>query len=229
MKKRTLIINYIVLGLLFIVNIMAIIFYVTPVDTDRVFEENILKVVEIKSSSDEEVWGYATGFFIDGNGTILTNRHVVRDLTSNVNYGVIKVRTATEEEWIDATILKVSEKDDLALIKIERENTKYFVFDENVLNGETIFTIGNPSGFGLSFATGVVSSNRRGIVYNGQEIETMQTSLVINEGNSGGSVFNLSGKALGIISFRLKDRNNDVIQGVSFALRASTINNFLKD
>ena len=55
----------------------------------------------------------------------------------------------------------------------------------------------------------------------------IQTGFVINEGNSGGPGFNEKGELLGIISFRLKDRNEDVIQGVSFALPASTITNFL--
>ena len=47
-----------------------------------------------------------------------------------------------------------------------------------------IYTIGNPNGFGLSFTTGVISNSERDIVYNEKTIKTMQTSLVINEGNS---------------------------------------------
>lgn len=79
----------------------------------------------------------------------------------------------------------------------------------------------------MSFTNGVVSSSERNIIHNGQTLKTIQTSFVINEGNSGGPVFNKTGQLLGIISFRLKDKNNDVIHGVSFAIPSSVIHDFL--
>ena len=119
--------------------------------------------------------------------------------------------------------------DDLAIIKIDKTNTSYFKLKENVANGETIYTIGNPNGFGLSFTSGVISSSKRNVIYNDKTIKAIQTSLVINEGNSGGPVFDKNGDLLGIISFRLKDKYGEVIQGVSFALPSSTIKTFLQD
>ena len=89
------------------------------------------------------------------------------------------------------------------------------------------YTIGNPNGFGLSFTKGNVSASLRNVVYNAQTIPAIQTSLVINEGNSGGPVFNQNGELLGLISFRLKDNNANVIQGVSFAVPAIEIKSFL--
>ena len=86
-------------------------------------------------------------------------------------------------------MIRVSENDDLALIKINKQKTDYFKFGADIFNGDTIYTIGNPNGFGLSFTMGVVSSRLRKIIYNEQTIETIQTSFVINEGNSGGPVF----------------------------------------
>lgn len=76
---------------------------------------------------------------------------------------------------------------------------------------------------------GVISSNKRNVIYNDKTINAIQTSLVINEGNSGGPVFNKNGELLGIISFRLKDKYGEVIQGVSFALPSSTLKTFLQD
>lgn len=213
---------------MFILNIFASIYLFTSDKTDIVFNNNVLKVVEIKVSDDELTWGYATGFFIDNNGTILTNKHVAYNSSTSANYSVIQVRLANVDEWIDAEVVKVSETDDLATIKINKQNTSYFKMKDNITNGETIFTIGNPNGFGLSFTTGVVSSSERYVIHNEQSIKTFQTSFVINEGNSGGPVFDKDGKLLGIISFRLKDRNEDVIQDVSFALPSSTIKLFLQ-
>ena len=229
MTKKILIINYSILIILFILNIFASIFFFTSNNSSQIFEENILKVVEIKVSDDELSWGYATGFFIDNNGTILTNKHVAYNSSTSANYNIIQVRLANEDKWYDANVIKISENDDLATIKIDKTNTNYFKLKENVSNGETIYTIGNPNGFGLSFTSGVISSSKRNVIYNDQTIEAIQTSLVINEGNSGGPVFDKNGELIGIISFRLKDKYGEVIQGVSFALQSSTIKTFLQD
>lgn len=227
--KTIIIVNYIILGIMLFLNICAAVFFITSNDTDIIFEDNILKVVEIKVTDDESTFGCATGCFIDSDGTILTNKHVVRNSSTNENFKSIYVRMAIQEEYTKAEILKVSDSDDLALIKVDFKNTEYFRLANSVNNGETIYTIGNPNGFGLSFTQGVVSSNSRNVVYNNQTIKTIQTSLVINEGNSGGPVFNKDGKLVGLISFRLKDKNDDVIQGCSFALKIETIKNFIND
>lgn len=232
MTKKALVINYIILITLFILNIFASIYFFTVNSTVNntawIFNENILKVVEIKVSDDEQTWGYATGFFIDANGTILTNKHVAYNSLTNRNFNIIQVRLPTEDEWYEANVVKVSETDDLATIKIDKTNTNYFKLEENISNGESIYTIGNPNGFGLSFSSGVISSSERNVIYNEQTITAIQTSLVINEGNSGGPVFNSNGNLVGIISFRLKDKYGEVIQGVSFALPSSKVETFLK-
>ena len=92
--------------------------------------------------------------------------------------------------FVSAQILNISQSADLATIKIEKTDCQYFKVSENIKNGQTICTIGNPNGFGLSFTKGNVSASLRNVVYNAQTISAIQTSLVINEGNSGGPVFN---------------------------------------
>lgn len=218
-----LFVNFIVLSIAIFLNI----YLVTKEDTVSIFNKNILKVVEIKTSNDEDSWGYATGVFVASDGTILTNKHVVNNSLTGSNYKYVKVRVSTENEWIDAEIIKVGYDVDLATIKINRKNTKYFKIHSKILDGETIYTIGNPNGFGLSFTSGVISSSLKNVIYNGNNIKAVQTNFVINEGNSGGPVFNKSGKLIGIISFRLRDKSNEVIQGVSFAIPSYLIKNFL--
>lgn len=227
--KMLLIVNYIVIAVLFFINICACIYFVKGNNTDYIFEHNILKVVEIKVTDDEETFGYATGFFIDSNGKILTNKHVVVNSETNKNYENIYVRTATQEDYTEAEVVKVSDNDDLAIIKVDFAKTQYFKFASTVNNGESVYTIGNPNGFGLSFSSGVVSINSRNIIYNGKTINTIQTSLVINEGNSGGPVFNKNGKIVGIISFRLKDKDGNIIQGCSFAIPVEKIQAFINE
>lgn len=230
-KKRrrpriALIVAYCLLGLLFVLNICASVYFFTADKTDLVFEDNILKVVEIKTQIDEFNVGYATGAFIDKNGTILTNKHVVRNTTTQTNYQQFWVRTADMADWVEAEIVSVSADYDLATLKCELHKEAFTLANE-VKNGETIYTIGNPNGFGLSFATGVVASNSRNIIHNGETIHTFQASLVINEGNSGGPVFNKDGKLLGIVSFRLHDNAGEIVQGVAFIVPIKDIKDFL--
>ena len=193
-----------------------------------VYNKSIDKTVEIKSSIDEETWNYSTGFFVDSNGTILTNRHALISNKTNEVSSFIKVRMPSEDEWVDGEFVRQSEDSDLAIIKVDKSNTRYFSFARKYDNGETIYTIGNPSGFGLSFSKGNISSKKRNVIYNGNVIDSIQTSLVINEGNSGGPVFNRNGKLIGIVSFRLKDIHGNVIQGVTFIIPLEDIKNFLK-
>lgn len=197
---------------------------------EQIFQSNINKTVEIRILNEEsETLGYGTGVFVSSDGLILTNKHMVQNSITGENYSKIEVRLPDSDDYISAELCKISDSTDLATIKIERQNCQYFSFDSNPKNGQQVYTIGNPNGFGLSFVKGNVSSANRDVLYNGQKIETIQTSLVINEGNSGGAVFTNSGKMVGIISFRLKDKNGDVIQGVAFAIPAKQIIAFLQD
>ena len=220
-------VTYYCLVIVMIMVCLAGVFMTSANRPELVFEENINKVVEIKVADDESTYGYATGFFVDKNGTIITNKHVVINSETKQPYKKILVATATEEEFIQAEVVKVSETDDIAMIRVDKKKTTHFKFAKGVENGERIYTIGNPSGFGLSFTEGVVSSNSRNVIYNGQTINCIQAGLVINEGNSGGPVFNINGELVGIISFRLKDNKNEIIQGCAFVIPVQTIKNFI--
>ncbi len=231
MKNKFLILNLIfsIVTIIFSVVAVCVCFIRTaPEKSDEdIFYENIHKAVEIRVSNDEETWGYGTGCFISSDGVILTNKHMVYSDKHMDYYDTIQVRLPSENDFMEATVMKVSETDDLATIKIDKKNQAYFSLANTLKDGEEIYTIGNPNGFGLSFLKGNVSSKLRNVIYEEKTINAIQTSFVVNEGNSGGPVFNKDGALVGIISFRLKDKSGNVIQGVSFAVPYTIIQNFL--
>lgn len=227
MSKKILIVNYIILVILLCLNLTMFINNTFQTNTEEIYSKSISKVVEIRTTEDGVIYSYATGFFVNKNGTILTNKHVVYNNDTGKEYSTIEIRLASSNNWQHVEIEKISENSDLALIKSDEQEVSYFKFERKVKNGESIYTIGNPNGFGLSYTSGIVSSSVKNVIYNENNIKAIQTSFVINEGNSGGPVFNKNGKVIGIISFRLKDKQGNVIQGISFALPYETIKTFL--
>lgn len=196
-----------------------------PINEKTLYDSALEKTVEIRCTNDGVNYGYATGAVIAKDGTILTNKHVV--MSNGDYFNLIQVRFYDDINFQDARIVKVSESNDLALISIDENTSSYFKLGTSVEGGEKIYTIGNPNGFGLSFNSGYISSPQRIVLYENIPINAIQTSIVINEGNSGGPLFNQKGELIGVISFRLRDSGGEVIQAVSFALHLETIKSFL--
>lgn len=202
--------------------------------SENICNEFISAVVEIQiRDSDEKVVGNATGTIIDKNGMILTNRHVIRSYSYSLNdfvyFDNFYIRRYNEEEYTKVRLVKYSNNSDLALLKTDVKIEKYFNLakDHLLQYGEVIHTIGNGNGYGLAYAQGNVAAPLRNIKYDGEIIEAIQLSLTINEGNSGGPLINKKGELVGITTFRLRDQQNDVVQGTSFALPIKAINDFL--
>jgi len=145
-----------------------------------------------------------SGFFIDQNGTVLTNRHVVADSTSA--YTVI-----WNDKEYPAKILAIDEINDLAFLKIEAHKTPYlWLGDSSKLRlGQTIVAIGNALGeFQNTVSRGIISGLSRYVT--ADTINTLgknetqkimgliQTDAAINPGNSGGPLIDLKGDVIGI-------------------------------
>lgn len=207
-----------------IVGLFLVLFNSEP-SINEIYAQNIQKVVEIKVDFDGVV-AYGTGAVVKSDGTILTNRHVVQKSTSLEVANHVYVRFVNDKNYREAQILKISEKDDLALLKIDAKCQSFSIKAKwNV--GQIVYTIGNPSNFGLSFSSGVISSEVRNVVLEEISRRVMQISMVANEGNSGGPIFNEFGELLGIVSFRVRDNSGDIIQGIVFAVPSDSIIDFL--
>ena len=138
-----------------------------------------------------------SGFFIDNQGRILTNNHVVSGRAPEI------MVTLFDGRKYRASVLYRDPANDLALLKIEpRGQLKFLPLgDSDALQvGQKVLAIGNPFGLQGTLTTGIVSSLGRDIAdESGRELQGMiQTDAAINPGNSGGPLLDSSGNVIGI-------------------------------
>ncbi len=146
--------------------------------------------------------GGGSGFIVESDGIILTNKHVLAD--GNVEYTVI----TTDGKKYQAEIIARDPVDDIAILKIPVKNLPTISLgDSSTLElGETVAAIGNSLGlFRNTVSAGIISGLSRSITAKPdgkspiQELRGLiQTDAAINPGNSGGPLINLKGKVVGI-------------------------------
>jgi len=155
-----------------------------------------------------------TGFIVDASGWIVTNYHVAGKADS------ITV-TLTDGRKLSAKLVGGDEKTDLALLKVESDKPLPFVsFGDatKVRVGQPVMAVGNPFGLGGTVTTGIVSARGRDI-HSGPFDDYIQTDAAINRGNSGGPLFDIEGKVIGINTAIFSPTGGSV--GLGFAIPAS--------
>jgi serine protease Do len=154
-----------------------------------------------------------SGFIISADGYVITNNHVVEgadEIQVNLN----------DRRVFDAQVIGLDEPSDLALLKIDMEGLPFTSFgDSDALRvGEWVLAIGSPFGLEFSAAAGIVSAKGRSVpgrsTYN--YMSFIQTDVAINQGNSGGPLFNLDGEVIGINSQILSSTGGS--NGISFSI-----------
>jgi S1-C subfamily serine protease len=140
--------------------------------------------------------GQGSGFLINEQGWILTNRHVVSGRAPQIQV------TLADKTQYKARILGADDNNDLALLKITPKGKLPFLRlgdSENLKVGQKVIAIGNPFGFDGTLTTGVVSALGRSIREESTTYDNMiQTDAAINPGNSGGPLLDSHGSVIGI-------------------------------
>jgi S1-C subfamily serine protease len=179
------------------------------------------------STSESDVKASGSGIVISKGGYILTNYHVVE----NANSILVELLIQDQQKVFKAKLIQKDSENDLAILKISDEtftslNSINYSFKENgsVDVGSTVFTIGFPfalNGMGkeAKFTDGKVSAKTG---YNGA-LNTFQTSIPVQPGNSGGGVFNEKGELVGVINAKIADADN-----VSYAVKLNYIKNLIE-
>ena len=164
--------------------------------------------------SGEKGHAVGTGFIVDANGTIVTNDHVVSKADS------ITI-TMSDGTKLPAKMLGGDEKTDLAVLKVDSDKPLPFVtFGDaaKVRVGQAVMAVGNPFGLGGTVTTGIVSARGRDI-QSGPFDDYIQTDAAINRGNSGGPLFNMDGKVIGINTAIYSPSGGNI--GLGFAIPSS--------
>ena len=170
--------------------------------------------------------GTGSGFFIDDQGHILTNYHVIQGSDQ------LEVILADKSRY-KASVVGTDPLNDLAVIKVDADKSKIVVAelgDSSQLQvGELAVAIGNPFGLERTVTVGVVSSLGRSLTGEGRRPirDVIQTDAAINPGNSGGPLLNAEGKVIGINTAIESPLRGSV--GIGFAVPINTAKSFLPD
>ena len=176
-------------------------------------------VVQVKTPG-----GLGSGFFINEDGYLITNFHVIEGETE-ISVEVYHQRDGEldRETYKQVKIIAINKFHDLALLQIEDKDAPKFkpvvLGSSDALNvGDGVFAIGSPLGLERTVTQGILSTKSRqleGELY-------LQTSTQINPGNSGGPLFNLAGEVVGVTNMKITFG-----EGLGFAIPVELVKGFL--
>ena len=134
-----------------------------------------------------------SGFIIDAKGIVVTNNHVIQGAED------ILVRVDGDKEY-KAKVIGADPLSDIAVLEMEtKDNFKPVKFGDSdkARIGDWVIAIGNPFGLGGTVTSGIISARNRSIGLSRYE-DFIQTDASINQGNSGGPLFDMNGNVIGI-------------------------------
>ena len=169
-----------------------------------------------------EATSLGSGFIISSDGYVVTNNHVISASPEGGSGAVVSSITVTlpDRKEYKATIVGRDQTSDLALLKIEAKGLPFVQFGDSTRArvGDWVVAIGNPFGLGGTVTAGIVSALHRSIGINGPYDRYIQTDASINQGNSGGPMFDLHGNVIGINTAIFSPTGGNV--GIGFAIPA---------
>ena len=176
-----------------------------------------VSIMGYKDDTEGYYWG--TGVIMSSNGLIITNAHIISDCDS-------ATVVLHDDREFEAKLVGYDSFSDLAVLKIEAKGLPAAEFGDSagLKVGDRVAAIGNPLGetFRMTLTDGIVSAIERGIDYNGHSMSLIQTNTALNEGNSGGALFNMYGQVIGITNMKMMSTYSS-IEGIGFAIPTSTV------
>lgn len=195
-------------------------YYELPKTIEKILPA-VVSISAIKNSSYSEYYddmnsnnlqSLGSGFIISEDGYIVTNNHVIEGAER------INVKLKGSDTNFPAEVVGIDEVMDIALLKIKlKAKLPYVELDEinNYQVGDLIIVAGNPYNLGISVSTGIISALNRNLQMTSFD-NFIQTDASINKGNSGGPMFNIKGKVIGLTSAIYSPEGEKV--GIGFAM-----------
>ena len=166
---------------------------------------------DFQRPTERKASSLGSGFIIKEDGTIITNNHVIDgadDILIKVNLKEYKAKVIGADPYMDIAVLKIETKDKFSPVK--------FGDSDKARVGDWVVAIGNPFGLGGTVTSGIVSARNRDIGMTRYD-DFIQTDASINQGNSGGPLFNLKGEVVGINTAIIAPGQSGSI-GIGFAI-----------
>ena len=167
----------------------------------------------------EIIPGLGSGAIISKDGLVVTNYHVVADVSE-------LAVTTNDNQIFSAQVLGTDEERDIALLRIESERKDFpalsFGDSDKVKVGQMVFAVGNPFGLSGTVTQGIISARDRHL--SDSQMDYLQTDTVINPGNSGGPLVDIHGKIVGVnVAIYRGDQNVRAWQGVGLSVPSNGV------
>ena len=175
---------------------------------------------DFERPTERKASSLGSGFIIKQEGIVITNNHVIanaEDILIRVGDKEYDAKVIGADPYMDLAVLKMKTKDKFKSVSFGDSNKARV--------GDWVVAIGNPFGLGGTVTTGIISARNRQIGLTRYE-DFIQTDASINQGNSGGPLFNLKGEVIGVNTAIIAPGQSGSI-GIGFAIPANAASNVI--
>ena len=180
----------------------------------------MFKDFEKNQPTERQASALGSGFIIKEDGIVITNNHVIKgaeDILVRIGTKEYKAKVVGADPYMDIAVLKMETKDKFKAVK--------FGDSDKARVGDWVVAIGNPFGLGGTVTSGIISARNRDINLTRYD-DFIQTDASINQGNSGGPLFNLQGEVIGINTAIIAPGQSGSI-GIGFAIPSNAASNVI--
>ena len=175
---------------------------------------------DFERPTERKASSLGSGFIVKAEGIVITNNHVIanaEDILIRVGDKEYNAEVIGADPYMDLAVLKMKTKDKFKPVSFG-DSSKARV-------GDWVVAIGNPFGLGGTVTSGIISARNRQIGLTRYE-DFIQTDASINQGNSGGPLFNLKGEVIGVNTAIIAPGQSGSI-GIGFAIPANAASNVI--
>ena len=175
---------------------------------------------DFERPTERKASSLGSGFIVKEDGIVITNNHVIanaEDILIRVGDKEYNAEVIGADPYMDLAVLKMKTKDKFKPVSFG-DSSKARV-------GDWVVAIGNPFGLGGTVTSGIISARNRQIGLTRYE-DFIQTDASINQGNSGGPLFNLKGEVIGVNTAIIAPGQSGSI-GIGFAIPANAASNVI--